>query len=248
MDPKSVVILRTLVGSQAHGLATPTSDIDYRAVFLLPTSEHLKLGGTVSAVDWKEGEQDNTAYEIGHFLHLALQSNPSILEVLGGPVEESNKWGEELRTLLPDLWTSRRVLDSFTGYSRNQQKKFFEDKDGKTWKYAVAYARVLLLGIELLRHGTLTVSLEKMSKNPEMLKLSPKGWLNPEWIGGGEHPLELDEVLRMVKAGFVSKGMVVDWCESLRREMQKAYDANPNHIANQDKVNEFLLRLRRENW
>lgn len=34
-------ILKVIVGSQAHGLATPASDFDYRGVFVVPTKEIL---------------------------------------------------------------------------------------------------------------------------------------------------------------------------------------------------------------
>lgn len=38
------VILRTIVGSKAHGLARADSDTDYREVFVIPPSQMLALG------------------------------------------------------------------------------------------------------------------------------------------------------------------------------------------------------------
>jgi len=73
-------ILKVLVGSHAHGLATAESDFDYRAVFVQPTSEILGLGHKAQNNQWIEGDIDNTSYEIGHFLFLATKSNPTILE------------------------------------------------------------------------------------------------------------------------------------------------------------------------
>ena len=62
------LILKTVVGSRAHGLANPDSDYDYRGVFIAPTSELLKLNVRVKDTKWIEGNKDDTTYEIGKFL------------------------------------------------------------------------------------------------------------------------------------------------------------------------------------
>ena len=37
-------ILKVLVGSQAHGLAGPESDKDFRSVFVMPTTDMFRVG------------------------------------------------------------------------------------------------------------------------------------------------------------------------------------------------------------
>lgn len=115
-------ILKTLVGSRSHGLHNEDSDFDFRGVSLEKTSSMMSLGYKNHPVSWIEGKEDQTSYELGHFLQLATKSNPSILEVLVAPVEEKTKEGEDLRALFPCLWNSVDVYNSFTGYSHNQQK------------------------------------------------------------------------------------------------------------------------------
>lgn len=86
MNNKKYEILKVLVGSHAHGLATPESDYDYRGVYVIPTKDILSLGFNYKGSHWIEGEtEDNTSYEIGHFLHLATKCNPTILEVFKAP-------------------------------------------------------------------------------------------------------------------------------------------------------------------
>lgn len=215
------IILKTLVGSRAHGLHNKDSDYDYRGVFIQPTSEILMLGHKNHAISWIEGKEDETSYELSHFLQLATKSNPSVLEVLVSPAQETTLEGEELRNLFPYIWNSKDVYNAFTGYSHNQRKKFIEDKDGRTFKYAVAYLRTLLLAEELLTYGTMTVNIKD-----EYIK----------------------EMLLEIKCGFMNKGFVIDEAEKLQTKVKIAYDKNSNKTTDMDKINDYLLKTRKNNW
>lgn len=229
------LILKTLVGSHAHGLNTKDSDLDYRGVYITSTSDILKVNATFHPTSWVEGKEDNTSYELVHFLHLALKSSPTILETLVSPIVETTDDGNELRRLLPKLWSSDYVVNSVRGYAHNQRKKFLEDKDERPWKYAVANIRTLLLGIELLKHGTMTVDVADQQKI-----LGTTFYM--------EHASVKETLLSMKEGYFRSKGFVIDWANMLEKELVKAYEANPDHKADMDEVNKFLLRMRRENW
>jgi Predicted nucleotidyltransferase. len=61
----------------------------------------LTLGTPHATTTWIEGKEDNTSWEIGHFLHLATKCNPTILETFLAPVVETTPWGDELRALFP---------------------------------------------------------------------------------------------------------------------------------------------------
>jgi len=232
-------ILKVLVGSRAHGLHRADSDYDYRGVYVTPTSHLLKIGsGGYKGTHWVEGDkEDDTAYEIGHFLHLATKSNPTILEVFAAPfVEEGiTPLGMELRNLFPFVWDSRRVVDAFGGYSLNQRKKFLDDKyefRSRKWKYACAYIRTLLQGIELLSTDRMTI---KVSTHPR----DEKG---QSWR---------DKLIE-VKQGEWSVGKVVDTAEQLRTGLYDAYEkaqeeGGENHT-DMDKINAFLLKVRKEYW
>lgn len=248
------VILKTLVGSQVHGLATPQSDFDYRGVFVVPTNVILSVNGKYDNTSWIEGKEDNTAHEIKDFLQLAIHSNPSVLETLVSPIAEADAWGRELCDLFPLLWNSEGVFSAFSGYSNNQRKKFLEDKDDRPWKYATAYIRVLLLGCELLEHGTMTVNIADQEEivgqiiphvsNLEVLKTIKNSRSHPY-----EFVLPNGEVeVRQPEPLVYSKGDVIDMANSLQTRLGLAYTANPNKKTDMDAVNEFLLRIRHENW
>lgn len=242
------IIIKSLVGSYAHGLQTASSDKDYRGIFIIPTSDILKLGGHSQQTSWVEGEIDDTAYELGKFLFMAMKSNATILEVLHSPVIEETVEGKELRELFPYMWTSKGVYDAFRGYSLNQRKKFLEDKDGRAFKYAVAYIRVLLLGIELLRNNTITVNVEEQAKLPCMEGATISSMPSNIFEPGGYEVVTNAQVLRGIKNASYSKGAIIDLAQYLEQVLTKAYEANPNHTNNINMLNDYLLKVRKANW
>lgn len=173
-------ILKVLVGSRAHGLHTEASDYDYRGVFVVPLKEVFKVGEKIHDTNWIEGDEDNTSWEIGHFLKMATQCNPTILEVFAAPMITETEWGNKLCALFPYVWDPKRVFDAFTGYGVNQRKKMLEDKDKRAAKYAVAYLRTLIQASELLATGVLRVNF---SDHPMFNTL--RDWKNSHFTPGG---------------------------------------------------------------
>lgn len=288
----SKTILKCVVGSYAHGLATEKSDIDYRTVYVTPTSELLKLGvGPYKGTTWIEGEtEDNTAYEIGHFLHLSSKSNPSILEVFKAPIiledgfviknepcggildqcpfDQNEHAGYftrfkdynhmppwyYLRQLFPFIWSSKGVYEAFRGYSHNQHKKLFDERDEfskRKGKYAVAHLRVLLSGIELLSTNNFDVKVPHYYNKIHLhLPLWCIDWLESKGRHGepSESWRNFLFDLKGLEPEQVPIGVVIDTSEYLKSKLKQAYDANPNKQTDLEKVNEFLLEIRRKFW
>jgi hypothetical protein len=76
------IIFEGIVGSQAYGIATPTSDIDKKGVFIQDEDSILGFGYIDQVNDSKN---DQTFYEIRRFLELLASNNPNILELLNLP-------------------------------------------------------------------------------------------------------------------------------------------------------------------
>lgn len=225
---EKVDILKVVVGSQAHGLATPESDFDYRGVFVVPTRQFLSVPtGKVSGTMWLEGNDDNTAWELGHFLNLAIHCNPTILETFLAPIVQDH-WivrstadARELRSLFPYIWNSKDVYNAFRGYSKNQQKKFLDEKDTRPEKYASAYLRVLYQGTQLLTTDSFPVDFRETPIYDTLVR-----WKRKEYTIG--------EVMTTTK----------EWEDNFK----KAFEENPDREANLEPVNEFLLKVRRDMW
>ena len=210
-------ILKVVVGSHAHGLAGPESDKDYRSVFVLPTAELFRVGFKYQGTRMMKEEEDETSWEIGHFLQLALQGHPLVLETLVAPVVTMDDWGAELRQLFPRLWSAQAAYESFLNYCDNQRKKMLEKKDGRPAKYAAAYVRVLFNLCELLERGTFSI---RISETP------------------------VGEAVARIKAGHFRPGEVIDigehWTEEAARRLRTC-----SQQARPELADSFLLKVRK---
>ena len=209
-------ILKVLVGSQAHGLASPDSDRDYRSVVVMPTEDMFALGYKPPGTQWSKGQADETTWEVGPFLTLATQGHPLVLEVFVAPIEQADAWGHRLRALFPDVWSTEKVFESFVNYALNQRQKFLDKKDGRPGKYGVAYLRVLHNLCELLETGTFTIHIA---------------------------PSEFGQTLLAIKQGTFRVGDVIDQGEALFTQAQRLR-AQSSHTENLARIHEFLIDLR----
>jgi len=76
-----LILFETIIGSQAYGTATPTSDIDKKFVYILPLDYIL---GT-EYVEQLNVNKDYTGWELKRFLELLGSQNPTVLELLNSP-------------------------------------------------------------------------------------------------------------------------------------------------------------------
>jgi len=235
---KKLQLLKTLVGSRAHGLHQEDSDYDYRGVHVCATKDILAIGAKVKDTEWIEGEaEDNTSYEIGHFLHMATRCHPNYLEVFKAPIiikepteeEALKKWrgvdyeydfANELIELFPYVWDAEKAFTAYTNYASNNRTKLLATNGEVSYKYAVNYARTIYNLESLLREGTFTLEL-------------PEG--------------EFKNFLIKVKKGFISTGEIIDKteantivCMRLKSDCKQTQDLKV--------INEFLLKIRKHYW
>lgn len=213
------VIFQCIIGSQAYGLADDNSDVDRRGIYLPPAELHWSLYGVP---DQLENESTQEVYwEVQKFLILALKANPNILECLYSPlVEKATPLANELLDMR-DCFLSRLVYQTYNGYVLSQFKKMHADirNHGRVkWKHVMHLIRLLVVGIHVLREGTVPVNVE--SHRDQLLA-----------IRRGEIPWEQTEKWRM----------------SLHADFDSAHRATrlperPNY----ERANAFLIQARRE--
>lgn len=76
---QGLLLYEIISGSQTHGTATVTSDIDKKGIYVLPEYYYL-TGNYIPQI--AENNNNETYYEIGRFMELLKTSNPNIVEML----------------------------------------------------------------------------------------------------------------------------------------------------------------------
>lgn len=117
-----VTIYQTVHGSRAYGLDRPTSDWDTKGILVGPPAWYLGFRGGPEQVG---DSADHVIFEIRKFFRLAVEANPTLLEVLF----TDPRWhrvqtpaGERLLAAR-EAFLSRRVAGSFGGYALSQLKR-----------------------------------------------------------------------------------------------------------------------------
>ncbi|GAA0496819.1 nucleotidyltransferase [Paractinoplanes deccanensis] len=153
-------ILGVVVGSRAYGLAVPGSDHDRRGVYAAPTRLFWRLDKPPTHRDGPRDEE--FSWEIERFCTLALQANPTVLEVLWSPlVVTLTADGEDLRSVR-HAFLSRRVADTYGSYARDQLTRVANrrERTGETnHKQAMHMIRLLMAGTHVLRTGEILLDV-----------------------------------------------------------------------------------------
>jgi uncharacterized protein len=156
-----------VVGSQAYGLATPESDIDRLGVFVAPLYEVLSLSGVNHETRvGKDMIGDWTDHEVGKFLRLCTQANPTVMELLW--LDEyliETSIGTKLIGLRKAV-LSQRAIQSYMGYVSQQASRlvsrggtFDPDLKKRTQKHGRHCWRLLIQGAYLSQSGAVQVRL-----------------------------------------------------------------------------------------
>lgn len=158
-----IELLAVVVGSRAYGLDGPGSDHDRRGVFAAPTRAFWHLDKPPTHRDGPLPEQ--FSWEIERFCTLALQANPTVLEVLWSPLTTlTTPHGDNLRRVRR-AFLSRRVSETYGGYAADQLKRVAarRERTGETnHKQAMHMIRLLLAGAHVLRTGDVLVDVRHL--------------------------------------------------------------------------------------
>lgn len=178
-------IVRTLCGSDVHGMAIPGhDDRDEMGVYietpeqllgLKPSAEHYVSRTQPHGVRSGPGDVDLTLYSLRKFLRLATKGNPTVLTVLYSADEHlltTTPIGTRLRRLRRRI-VSARAGWRYLGYLDGQRERMvgrgrqsrvpnrpeLVEAHGYDTKYASHALRLGLQGIQLMTTGSLTLPL-----------------------------------------------------------------------------------------
>ncbi|BCJ49237.1 nucleotidyltransferase [Actinoplanes sp. NBRC 14428] len=178
-------ILAVVVGSRAYGLDGPRSDHDRRGVYAAPTRAFWHLDKPPTHLDGPRDEQ--FSWEIERFCTLALQANPTVLEVLWSPlIEHVTADGRELLAAR-DAFLSRHVARTYGAYARDQLHRVSarRARTGETnYKQAMHMIRLLHAGAHVLRTGEVLVDVRPLRERLLRIKNGGEPWESVvSWAG-----------------------------------------------------------------
>ena len=142
------IIFKAIVGSQSYGTSTPTSDVDYKGVYMQSIDELIGFG-YVQQIDVTK---DECYYEVRRFLQLLQSGNPTVLELLYSPSDciVTSSPHFELIVANRDKFITKKCLKSFGGYAVDQinkarglDKKMNYEKDKITRKDVLDFCYVM---------------------------------------------------------------------------------------------------------
>ncbi|EPX63085.1 hypothetical protein D187_006495 [Cystobacter fuscus DSM 2262] len=115
------VVLETVVGSQAWGLANEASDIDLRGVFALPLPWHFGLAD--KAKDLVSADGSHTFWEVSKAVEQAIRADPNTLETLFVPSARATDVLGEWLLAERESFVSKAIFGSFGRYAMSQLDK-----------------------------------------------------------------------------------------------------------------------------
>jgi hypothetical protein len=121
LEENGLILFECIIGSQAYGTQTPTSDVDKKFVYILPQDYILGTG----YVEQLNVNKDYVGWELKRFLELMGSSNPTVLELLNTP-EDCIITKHPLFQYVLDhkaYFITKGCKNSFAGYAVQQIQK-----------------------------------------------------------------------------------------------------------------------------
>jgi uncharacterized protein len=193
MAPLDTEILRSTVGSTAHGLALPgTDDLDQMGVCVERLDQAMGLGEPFEQLIYRTatertgkhdarsepGDLDLTVFSLRKYLRLALKGNPTVLIPLfstGPALVHATAEGRALQGLAPSI-VSQRAIGSFLGYLTAQKERLLGQRGmkvsrpelirlhGYDTKFAMHALRLGHQGVELATTGRISLPMPAASR------------------------------------------------------------------------------------
>jgi len=222
MKPDNI-ILEGITGSKAYGLDTKDSDTDIKGIYVAPTEQVLSLGYDKKHATKDHVDPDWVYHEVEKFMGLAMNGNPTILELLF--LEGYTVLTKHGKMLVDNrhLFLSNVIYKSYGGYALSQARKlnarggtYGSGRSNRYSKHTRHCFRLLYQGKELLETGNLTVRV-----TPEMRK-------------------------ELFAIGEASPAEIIDRFEKEFAEFDKIKSVLPDQ-PNKEEINKILLKIRKGN-
>lgn len=184
LKPCAGKVIASLVGgSTLYGLNTPSSDVDYRGIYVA-TDKKYKAGfekmDSVVLSPHNGDTEDATYYELGHYLRLLQKTNTQVMEILfatDSAFVYKNPLFDQIRMHSYRLIDSEKLKSSIRGYVHSElrlatgersgqlggKRKADVEKYGFSPKNFVQIFRLIRVGIRFFDTGVYMVDVKEYS-------------------------------------------------------------------------------------
>jgi predicted nucleotidyltransferase len=227
-----------VTGAHYYGFPSPDSDLDLKGVHATDTREVVSLRPPADAIDYQgpfEGvEIDYTSHELATALRLLLKGNGNVLERILSPFQLLNTGAAAELQGLAQGAVSQRFFHHYRGFF-GRMCRDWRAAQPKTVKGLLYAYRSALTGIHLLRTGQCLGDVNLLAPTygfPQVADLVALKARGPEH---GE--------LAMTAGFEPDLGRLEVLLEAAHSESQL-----PQEAPNEDALDDFLIRIRRERF
>ena len=228
------LLVRVMGGSHSYGLSTPTSDVDYRGVFVNTDLSHLLGLKKDEILVSQNNEEDTVMTEFRHALKLLKNANTQVVELLYTDTFETvtTEW-REVVACREKLVDSTTLFKCLRGYMQGELKLANGERSGK-------------LG------GKRKESLEKYGFSPKnFVQLFRLAWAGKLYFEKGYFPVnvKLEDPqwatslldLKMHPTHY-TKDQLNDWAKTWEDALVKAYETRKHSTIFSDEVADSLCK------
>lgn len=198
------------------------------------------------------GDLDLTIYSLRKFLRLAMQGNPSVINLLYVPqlmCVKCDARGAKLQELAP-LIISKKAGHRYLGYMESQRQRLLgergqkkvnrpelEDKYGYDTKYAMHILRLGFQGVELLSTGKIILPLPEPAKSYCMAVRTGKVPIQDVLTEAGNLERQLKDLLDTSGlADAPNVPIIEDWMTNMYWENWKAHRIQTQYIGTRTSI------------
>lgn len=131
------VIAAIVGGSTLYGLNTPSSDVDYRGIYVATDRKYVTGFESMDSVvlsPHSGDKEDATFYEIGHYLKLLRKTNTQVMEMLFAPESafiHKHPIFDQIRKYPYSLIDSEKLKSSILGYVHSELRLATGERSGQ---------------------------------------------------------------------------------------------------------------------
>lgn len=235
------ILFKTLVGSRLYGLATESSDFDYRG-FGIPSRDEILGLNRLEQDETKnlQANEEGTIFSLNKYFHLLMKGNPTVFELAFADQKyhkESIGVGLDITKFVREHFTTKHVFKPYNAYFTAQRHELNNTKrTGKRLDLVKQFGYDVKFASHAVRLGY------------QCIELMETGSLNPTLQG------EQRETCFGIKTGSFSLSQVNDILNHLDKKMYLSYKASnlpekPDYkVINDFLVQKYAEHIRNNSW